>query len=238
LPGEPPDSDLPPFIAPVYEPIWAVCEDLEMPINHHSGTAGPAWGPWEAHGSNFALDTPKGSAANEAQDVNDAGNYGERIDASSLACVIGGNQFPRNYANQGAIAALERWVRTGTPAPSAPAIQTTTLPNGQVELALDGYGNVMGGFRLQPVDTPVTTYLSTVPSSGSLSRSTRPGSPSCTRHMRSTSRRCNGRPTPPWRSGGCCPTTPRTSCVAPALRQSHCRRRLRRWFPDTRTEAP
>src|SRR3954465_14121227 len=41
LPGVPPDSGLPPFIAPDYEPIWAVCEELDMPMNHHSANAGP-----------------------------------------------------------------------------------------------------------------------------------------------------------------------------------------------------
>ena len=48
LPGIQPDSGLPPFIAPDYEPIWAVCEELDMPMNHHSANAGPDYGPYAA----------------------------------------------------------------------------------------------------------------------------------------------------------------------------------------------
>ena len=40
LPGTPPGSGLPPLYAPDYEPIWAVCEELGMPMNHHTGSRG------------------------------------------------------------------------------------------------------------------------------------------------------------------------------------------------------
>jgi predicted TIM-barrel fold metal-dependent hydrolase len=40
-PGVPPDSDLAPLYATDYDPIWAACEELDMPVNHHSGNAGP-----------------------------------------------------------------------------------------------------------------------------------------------------------------------------------------------------
>lgn len=49
LPGAPPGSDLPPLYAPVYEPIWAVCEELEMPINHHAGGGTPDYGMYLPH---------------------------------------------------------------------------------------------------------------------------------------------------------------------------------------------
>jgi predicted TIM-barrel fold metal-dependent hydrolase len=41
LPGAPPGSGLEPLYSPVYEPIWAVCEELGMPVNHHAGSAVP-----------------------------------------------------------------------------------------------------------------------------------------------------------------------------------------------------
>ena len=44
LPGVPPDSGLPPLVAPEYDPIWAACQDLDMPVNNHSGAAGPEMG--------------------------------------------------------------------------------------------------------------------------------------------------------------------------------------------------
>ncbi len=41
LPGVPPDSELPPLFSDVYEPIWATCEELGLPVNHHGGNASP-----------------------------------------------------------------------------------------------------------------------------------------------------------------------------------------------------
>jgi predicted TIM-barrel fold metal-dependent hydrolase len=45
LPGAPPGSGLPPLFDPTYyEPLWSVCEELDVPVNHHSGSAAPATG--------------------------------------------------------------------------------------------------------------------------------------------------------------------------------------------------
>jgi predicted TIM-barrel fold metal-dependent hydrolase len=44
LPGAPPGSGIAPLYAPEYEPIWAVCEELGMPLNHHAGAATPDFG--------------------------------------------------------------------------------------------------------------------------------------------------------------------------------------------------
>ena len=45
LPGAPPGSGLPPLHdATYYEPLWAVCEELDVPLNHHSGSAAPVAG--------------------------------------------------------------------------------------------------------------------------------------------------------------------------------------------------
>jgi predicted TIM-barrel fold metal-dependent hydrolase len=42
LPGAPPGSGLRPLFDPeYYEPLWAICEELGMPLNHHSGSAAP-----------------------------------------------------------------------------------------------------------------------------------------------------------------------------------------------------
>ena len=41
LPGAPPGSGIDPLYAPKYEPIYAVCEELGMPLNHHSGGSTP-----------------------------------------------------------------------------------------------------------------------------------------------------------------------------------------------------
>jgi len=44
LPGAPPGSGVEPLYAPKYEPIFAVCEELGMPLNHHSGGSTPDFG--------------------------------------------------------------------------------------------------------------------------------------------------------------------------------------------------
>jgi predicted TIM-barrel fold metal-dependent hydrolase len=46
LPGAPPGSGIDPLYAPKYEPIFAVCEELGMPLNHHSGGSTPDFGPY------------------------------------------------------------------------------------------------------------------------------------------------------------------------------------------------
>lgn len=45
LPGTPPGSGLPQLHHASYEPIWAVCEELGMAVNHHTGSAAPPMGP-------------------------------------------------------------------------------------------------------------------------------------------------------------------------------------------------
>ncbi len=56
LPGVPPDSGLPPLFAPDYDPIWAACQDLGMPVNNHTGSAGPAPGPYVASMAVFMVE--------------------------------------------------------------------------------------------------------------------------------------------------------------------------------------
>lgn len=46
LPGAPPGGGVPPLYAPDYEPLWAVCDELGMPVNHHSGSAAPDYGDY------------------------------------------------------------------------------------------------------------------------------------------------------------------------------------------------
>jgi predicted TIM-barrel fold metal-dependent hydrolase len=49
LPGVPPGVGLPQLFDPVYEPMWQVCAELGVPVNHHGGSASPP-----------AEDTPEG----------------------------------------------------------------------------------------------------------------------------------------------------------------------------------
>lgn len=44
LPGVPPGMGLPQLHDAYYEPLWAVCEETGMPVNHHGGSANPPMG--------------------------------------------------------------------------------------------------------------------------------------------------------------------------------------------------
>ena len=44
LPGCPDDCELAPLYDPVYDPLWSACEDLDVPLTHHSGQGSPDYG--------------------------------------------------------------------------------------------------------------------------------------------------------------------------------------------------
>jgi predicted TIM-barrel fold metal-dependent hydrolase len=56
LPGTPPGSDVPQLFDPCYEPLWQVCEELGMPLNHHTGSASPPMGPTDVDAVIFLLE--------------------------------------------------------------------------------------------------------------------------------------------------------------------------------------
>lgn len=56
LPGAPPGSGVPPLYAEDYEPIWATCAELGLPLNHHNGSAAPDFGEHPASEVMFLLE--------------------------------------------------------------------------------------------------------------------------------------------------------------------------------------
>jgi len=72
-----------------------------------------------------------------------------------------GPQF--HYVSQAAIAALDRWIREGTPAPQAPRFELST--GNPLRFAIDEHGNVKGGIRTPWMDAP-TAKLSGLGQSG------------------------------------------------------------------------
>ncbi|WP_078893636.1 amidohydrolase family protein [Streptomyces sp. CT34] len=57
LPGTPPGSGLPELHSPVYDPLWAVCAELGVPVNHHGGSASPPLGDEPAARAVFMVET-------------------------------------------------------------------------------------------------------------------------------------------------------------------------------------
>lgn len=70
------------------------------------------------------------------------------------------------YAFDGAFANLDAWVRKGTAPPKAPRLEIKEMGTPQAAIALDQYGNGIGGVRNAWVDVPVQTFLTTVPGPG------------------------------------------------------------------------
>ena len=51
LPGVPPNHEIAPLWSDVYEPLWALCEELDVVVNHHSGGGLPDVRPHRSGGA-------------------------------------------------------------------------------------------------------------------------------------------------------------------------------------------
>jgi predicted TIM-barrel fold metal-dependent hydrolase len=40
LPGVAPNTGIDPLFSPIYDPLWALCQELELPVTHHGGGSG------------------------------------------------------------------------------------------------------------------------------------------------------------------------------------------------------
>ena len=79
-------------------------------------------------------------------------------------CAAPINAGPQTYVLRAAVAALDRWVTTGTPPPRAPHLKLN--PNDPKVYLTDADGNAQGGIRTPHVDAPIAT-LSGLGQSGS-----------------------------------------------------------------------
>ncbi|WP_326809569.1 MULTISPECIES: amidohydrolase family protein [unclassified Streptomyces] len=57
LPGAPPGSGVPELYSYAYDPLWAVCAELGVPVNHHGGSASPPLGEEPAARAVFMVET-------------------------------------------------------------------------------------------------------------------------------------------------------------------------------------
>ncbi len=81
-------------------------------------------------------------------------------------CLDPDNPFPLQYQLDAAFDNLDRWVRTGTPAPSAPHIAAIGDGTPTATILTDQYGNALGGVRSPYVDVPTATYYGTTAGAG------------------------------------------------------------------------
>jgi hypothetical protein len=78
----------------------------------------------------------------------------EEVDLD-IECGAPINSGPHHFVLKAAIAALNEWVRNGTPPPSAPLIEVNAGP--PAAIARDVNGNALGGIRTPQVDVPIAT---------------------------------------------------------------------------------
>ncbi|GGR91448.1 hypothetical protein GCM10010252_32710 [Streptomyces aureoverticillatus] len=57
VPGTPPGSGLPELYSETYDPLWAACAELGVPVNHHAGSASPPLGEEPAARAVFMVET-------------------------------------------------------------------------------------------------------------------------------------------------------------------------------------
>jgi hypothetical protein len=69
-----------------------------------------------------------------------------------------GNQFPTQYVLNAAFDNLDAWSRTGVAPPRAAPLRVVDQSNGRATLALDEFGNAIGGVRSPYVDVPLVRY--------------------------------------------------------------------------------
>ena len=74
-----------------------------------------------------------------------------------LTCSAPINSGPHHYVLNAAIAALNEWVRRGTPPPQAPRLDVN--PGPPIAFVRDENGNARGGIRTPFVDVPIATFL-------------------------------------------------------------------------------
>jgi hypothetical protein len=83
-----------------------------------------------------------------------------------IECTRPINSGPQHFVLDAAMAALNRWVRRGTPPPRAPRIEVDTT-TASPRIMRDGHGNGLGGIRTPQLDVPIAR-LSGAGQSGSL----------------------------------------------------------------------
>jgi hypothetical protein len=72
-----------------------------------------------------------------------------------IDCPLPVNAGPQHFVLDAAVAALDRWVRTGKPPRKAPRLEMVTDP--ALDFVRDEHGNTQGGIRTPWVDAPIAT---------------------------------------------------------------------------------
>ena len=73
-----------------------------------------------------------------------------------FTCTAPINSGPQHFVLNAALAALQRWVRQGTPPPVAPRLEVSG--GTAIQVMRDAHGNALGGIRTPQVDVPIARF--------------------------------------------------------------------------------
>lgn len=79
----------------------------------------------------------------------------DEVEGLDFECSAPINSGPQHFVLNAAIAALNEWVRNGTPPPSAPRLDVD--PGPPAAIVRDANGNALGGVRTPQTDVPIAT---------------------------------------------------------------------------------
>jgi len=117
----------------------------------------PRFRLWEIAGTAHADTYVAGVGLTDLGDEPDAARLVITKTATpGVTCRAPINSGPHHFVAKAAIAALNRWVRQGTPPPVAPRLEASTEP--PYTLQRDEQGNARGGIRTPQVDVPIATF--------------------------------------------------------------------------------
>jgi hypothetical protein len=149
-------------------PVWKVLSEYDVSGFMEAQIRRPDDGlfrTWEVAGTSH--NDRKSYASRVPLELRDVGVTVE----SSLNCGImpPGSAVPFHHVMAAGLEHLVRWVREGTPMPSAPQLEAVSIQP-TVVLARDGLGNALGGIRLSQMDVPIAVNSGTNTGSGACPR--------------------------------------------------------------------
>ena len=140
-------------------PVWKILSEYDVSGFLEAQVRRPDDGlfrTWEVAGTSH--NDRKSYASRVPLQLRDVGMPVE----ASLSCDVmpPGSAVPFHYVMAAGLEHLVRWVREGTPMPSAPLLETVSIVP-TVVLARDGFGNALGGIRLAEIDVPTAVHNGT-----------------------------------------------------------------------------
>ncbi len=153
-----------PFRTDLHVPVLAFETETDLALGGYVGDRQPdsAWfRDWEVAGTAHADDYTLLGMADTGRTNMATAIVTHDTPIPVLGCTSAPNAGPQHWVLDAAIAALNRWVRTGTPPPHGPRLTITAGTHRVVRR--DGLGDAVGGIRTPQLDVPVAALSGTAP---------------------------------------------------------------------------